>query len=360
MRRRLLRGVRATLAMLAGVLVASPLAAQQPAPMPMPRTTVTNTACRAPETRAPVPAPDGSATTERAWLAREMGDVNVSGGLVHLKVRRSLGWLGLRTSESSALRFTSEGRVMRYCDYPVVVSVEPASPAERAGLGAGDTIVAYNGQDLVRTREIALDRMLVPGDTLRVSVRRGGRLEVRPVIVGHMREVTFVRPPSAQGSWVLLPPAPPAPETMRLRTGPGTLVRTPRAPRPPDAPMTPGVSPAPPAMPAMPPVSSLDLNFGMSAQLMVAGAQVVAMDDDLRDAMRAGDGLLVLRVLPGSPAAEAGLRAGDVIRTADGRTMTSPAVLYRTLLTSARGDGERGVPLEVERKGKRRAVGLRW
>ena len=271
-------------------------------------------------------------------------------------VRRPLGWVGVNTAESSLMRWTGDGRVVSYCAYPVVVSVEPASPAERAGLAAGDTLVAYDGRDLVKSAEVALDRVLVPGRTVRVTVRRGGKKVVRPLVVGERSAI----------AWRQLPP--------------GTVAGVaPRAPRPPRAPLPPGEAPLTRFVPAAP-IASLDpmgslppapdapdsptlprppaaFAFAYSTGVSgFAGAQLVAVDADLREALGTADGVLVLKVLPGTAAADAGLRAGDVIRRVDGREVRSPAAVQRLGGRSP----ARALKLDVERRGKRKDVVLRW
>ena len=219
---------------------------------------------------------------------------------------------------------TDEGRVIRYCGYPEVVSVEPGSPAQRAGITAGDTVLAYNGKDLM-SGTVQLDKLLVPGQKLSVRVRRSGRAHERRVTIGQ-RPASVALAPSMPGrvfTIVTPPPARPAPPARPLRL-PSAIV------------YTPGVG---------------------SGQAAMAGAQLLAMDDELRESLDLDRGLLVVRVAPGSPAAEAGLRAGDVIRAANKESLVSPATLYRIIQAAA---GERSVQLELQRDRKKKEILLRW
>ena len=64
------------------------------------------------------------------------------------------------------------------------------------------------------------------------------------------------------------------------------------------------------------------------------GAQLRQLDDDWRNVLgiRSGtEGVLVNEVAPGSAAAAAGLRSGDVIVSVDGTAATSPLVVVRLL-----------------------------
>lgn len=88
----------------------------------------------------------------------------------------------------------------------------------------------------------------------------------------------------------------------------------------------------------------------------VAGAELTPLDPDLAEYFRgARRGLLVLRVAPGSPAARAGLRPGDVITRAAGREIDSVAAL-RQLLDAPPGAGS--LEIRLVRHGRRQSVTL--
>jgi membrane-associated protease RseP (regulator of RpoE activity) len=285
------------------------------------------------------------------------------------------GYLGLRMLETSDVRLTPAGRVVRYCSYPVVLSVTPESPADRAGIEEGDTLIAYNERDLVRSGEIELDRLLVPGDTVRVSLRRERRPLTLPVVVGRQQVTGYFRMLTPDnGNVIVLGPSAAAVATGEVRAGPRRAVggaggaattRAARAPVARPAGEAEVVLPAEPADAPVPVAPPAFTYFGPMGAMPLAGAQLLTMDDDLRAALgvRAGGGVLVVRVLPGSPAAEFGLRSGDVIRTADGRAVSSPLQFQRALVAAraaAAPGEERAVQVEVERRGQRKTITLRF
>ncbi len=64
---------------------------------------------------------------------------------------------------------------------PKILKVLPDSPAARAGLEAGDLLVAFNGARYASATEEALmeaKSALVPGNTFEVTISRGGRERV--------------------------------------------------------------------------------------------------------------------------------------------------------------------------------------
>src|SRR6266536_1337322 len=70
------------------------------------------------------------------------------------------GWVGV--AYTTSIGETDRTGAMVFKDYPVIESIEPNSPAERAGLEAGDTIIAMNAQDLKKT-PLPMAAMIQPG-----------------------------------------------------------------------------------------------------------------------------------------------------------------------------------------------------
>jgi membrane-associated protease RseP (regulator of RpoE activity) len=87
----------------------------------------------------------------------------------------------------------------------------------------------------------------------------------------------------------------------------------------------------------------------------VAGAELASVEPELAAYFsNVSDGLLVLRISAGTPAARAGLMPGDVIIRGDGRPLTSVHELRALLAT---GDRE-PVELRIVRKGRTRTINL--
>jgi membrane-associated protease RseP (regulator of RpoE activity) len=89
----------------------------------------------------------------------------------------------------------------------------------------------------------------------------------------------------------------------------------------------------------------------------VFGAHVVAMEQELAAYFQGARGLLVVRVLPGSPAQRSGLRPGDVVTAAAGRPIATPADL-RAVLAEPGPARTRAIELDIVRQGRRQTVSL--
>lgn len=269
------------------------------------------------------------------------------------------GWVGLNFSGATRISSSRAGLVIYHYDYPVVESVEPASPAERAGLQAGDTVIAYDGRDVLR-REISIGRQLRPGARLLVRVRRDGQTRDVPVRVE--------RRPDGFATYYAVAPAAPAAPVFPLAP---RVAPAPPAPPAPPSPLPPrrrqqltvevevpdvlALEPLPPAAAPLAALPALGAIFG-GGRPMVAGAEVTAMGPELREVFGA-TGVLVLSVAQGSPAAQSGLRAGDVIHRLNGAAVASPQALQRAV---ARYAVDREARLDVVRRKRSERLTLRW
>ena len=297
------------------------------------------------------------------------------------------GYMGITFSATmSADAGRSGGEVFRFAENPTVETVEPGSPAERAGVAKGDEIILIDGQSVVG-RDIAFNQLLRPGTRLPLRVRRDG--DTRDVVL-----VIKQRPPSLDngcpfldarimaafgdpisiGRWPLsggiVRAAPPPPAVPRV---PGARPRAARAPEPatqvvvgangvvtvaPAAPLVPNVAmPAPNAVETAPPDQRNVFVFSrMSAPMVIAGATIVRTNADLRETFGVKSGVLVLDVARGSPAYSSGLKGGDVIVSVGRVAVTSPLSIQRAIETA---DGTE-LPLRIIRKKKEQSLTLRW
>ncbi len=245
-----------------------------------------------------------------------------------------------------------------------ITSVEPGSPAQRAGLERGDVLVEIAGRD-ARGGIPDLNDVLEPGRRVAVRVERNGEPRefalviaprpetfrtscpeieraMQPLQMGVVGRVWMVDSADARGQrqmYMLTPPTPPTPAVSRT---------------PPTPPVSEPVAPARPQV----------LVFGgtASARMPVsyfAGAQFRTLDDDWRNVLglrATQQGVLVNEVAPGSAAAQSGLKSGDVIIEIGGAAATSPFVVTRLLSVSEEGQAI----LRVIRARQQRTVTMRW
>lgn len=217
----------------------------------------------------------------------------------------SAGWVGLSVVQTGHGDNTA-GMSM---DYPVVVSVEPGSPAQLAGLLAGDTVLAYNDVD-AHSDPLAARRFLKPGERLVVKIRRNGIRSLALTV---------------------------AQRSMRSAYRMNITVASD------------GTQPLG-ALPVAAP-------FSPRHEGAFAGAQIARLNAGLARVLNVRDmGVLVLEVLPGTPAMRSGLQSGDVILRADTSTVTTPLDLLRAL----RDAPDHTVALELLRKGRSQTVTMHW
>lgn len=263
------------------------------------------------------------------------------------------GWIGIVVGLTpTQIRIDGNELFMRYLLYPEIASVDPSSPAQRAGLVRGDTLVAYNGRD-VRREEISMTRLIVPKATVKIRVRRDGKVKELPVVVAEVpervkkrREEELLATRSAWYSQAPMPPMPPMP----------TMPRVPPSAIAPTRQRAVSVAPTPRTVPSAPMIAPLPPVFTITG---VAGAQLASVSDAMQAKLGLPAGVLVTQVPVGSLAAESGLEEGDLILRVGQEAVTTVREV-RELVKRAADDGERSVMLELRRGKARRTLTLRW
>ncbi|CAN5824933.1 hypothetical protein BH23GEM8_BH23GEM8_02430 [soil metagenome] len=249
-----------------------------------------------------------------------------------------------------------------------VVQVEPGSGASRGGLQVGDTIVRWNGRNDVTTALQA--NRVSPADTARLRVRRAGRERDVTIVAGVRRSTTLAR---GENDRVII--IDPSVLQRQMRVLEGTMVprldslgiRADSLHSRLRGILRDSLGPQLRAFQAVPGtefpvwVDSIrgpmpmvfDFESGMRG---VAGAEVTELNPELASYFGTDRGLLVLRVAPDTPAARAGLQAGDVVLRVDGRNVER----VRDLRTAISRASNRSAELEVVQRGRTRTVRMGW
>lgn len=296
--------------------------------------------------------PEGELGTRRnlelqlARTAREAFAVMsvIEGRCLEQRVSAPRGHLGVTIDNDMDVR---DGRVMR--SVASIASVEPGSPAATAGLQAGDRLIQIAGRDFASGMP-RLGDVLEPGRRIVVRIQRDGLERDVPVVVGEgtprmdpaCPEYERVMQPLRMGTiarvWVRDTADNDGIRTVTVlpsrRPPSAASPVAPAAPKPPPVTAT-TTPPTPPAAPPTPGVYVFGYTRGATSEFAYYnGAQLRQLDDDWRNVLgiRSGtEGVLVNEVAPGSAAAAAGLRGGDVIVSVDGTAATSPLVVVRLL-----------------------------
>ncbi|HYW32983.1 MAG TPA: PDZ domain-containing protein [Gemmatimonas sp.] len=266
-----------------------------------------------------------------------------------VRVPMPKGWMGVSFSQSTLEVPSPSGMLTHYCEYPVVEVVHAGSPAARAGLLAGDTVVAYNKKDL-RSAAVNMTTLLVPNRAVLVDYKRDGRngqaalrITERPENAG----TTFLRTTCARGEGCdgrviamtfdsLRTTRTPVAAGGAPGQGTRVIVRT---------------SPSAGTM-----IASANASAGTGLAVL-AGAQFAEIDDGFAAAMGVERGVLALSVPPGSAAGQSGLRSGEMILAVNGVPLRDVRVLRRAFETQ----GAREVRLTVTGRGTpARIVTVRW
>jgi PDZ domain len=278
------------------------------------------------------------------------GDVSVSErilrGMGSFDIRRlravqPSGWIGIYVEGPRLSRVMNDTEYVRYFDYPAIVSVEPGSPAARAGILRGDVLLAYDRSD-VRDRDINMTEFLLPSKRVALTVRRDGdtreyEMTVAKAPDSYLRNRIALNRVGAD-TVIALSGASPMARFMELPMraggtgaatevgGGGNIVFIPR----------------------------IEINQGA-----FWGASFITVNEGMGSWLGTSTGVFVTNVAAGSPAALSQLKSGDVIVRADDRAVESFDELRR--LIAERG-GDRSIDIEVRRAREKKPIKLtlRW
>ena len=188
----------------------------------------------------------------------------------------------------------------------VIESVESDSPAEKAGLKTGDIVVEFDGERVRSVRQFTRLVSETPaGRQVAAAVLRDGQrvslnLTTRSRSFGGVGDFSLSMPP--------------------LPARPARPARPSRLPRPAPTPRPPSIE---------------RFVWAMGNQL---GVTANTLSDQLAEFFGTKHGVLVASVTDGSAADKAGVKAGDVIVSMNGKTVEDPADLRRHVLDAESGD----------------------
>ncbi len=270
-------------------------------------------------------------------------------GLRHLQRSMPKGWIGIYAEGPRIHRVIGDNELIHYFSYPAIVSVEPNSPAGRAGIMAGDTLVAYNGAD-IRDREINLSRLLVPDRRLAVTVRRDGDTREFPMMVAKAPE-SFIETRVALSG--------PIPDSLMgrifLRGPGGEPVRV--GGRMVGVASSEGPTRVERVLPSRAAPGTIFFRSNTDGNGSVWGAQLATIDEGLARTLGVKSGVLVTLVAPATPAHKSGLESGDIIVKVDGRQLTSVDGLRRATMEAS---NDHSVALQIQRAKKTKTITVKW
>jgi serine protease Do len=195
------------------------------------------------------------------------------------------GWIGITIEDQK-----DRGAIVR--------SVEPNSPADKAGLKSGDVILEFNHEQVIGVQQLTRLVRETPAErTVDVKVQRDNREETLKVTTeaGSRRSGYFnLSGPFGQIFAMPSPPVPPVPPVPRSRDFPRVEIRTIQ---------------------------------------VISGIRVEELTDQLREflGVLGNEGVLVTSVDSGSAADKAGLKAGDVIVAVDNRNVRTASEFSREM-----------------------------
>lgn len=245
------------------------------------------------------------------------------------------GWIGISLGDAGCPECV-EGAGLPVTD------VFDGSPAERAGIRAGDVLVRVNGRSADERSLSSFARRVRPGEPVRLTLRREG--EVREVELRAAPRPAFAGAPLPPGVVARLDSVREAMVRHFDSLHSGARNRTTGRERPAGT-----APPAPPEFAAPPPSPHL------LGRRFVAGARLTAINAGLAGYFGVERGVLVIDVLDDTPAEDAGLRPGDVVLAVGDTPTATVEELRRGLLRVPAWP----VTLTVIRRGEEMRVDLR-
>lgn len=241
-------------------------------------------------------------------------------------------YLGVETEEVTGENFAKYG--LREVRGAAISKVIDGSPAQSAGLQAGDVVVKLNGEDITSVRKLSrLIGEVAPDHQARLTVLRNGDAREITVTMGKRPAPKF-----ENGSFAIT----------------GVPGRMERMELPPMAPMPPMAgSPRVRSVP-LPPGAFGDTFVFRSGNSRTIGIGVTSLTKQLSDHFGVGEGVMINNVRKDSPAAKAGMRAGDIIVEVDGKAVTNDFDLIRAIGEKKQGD----VTLTIVRDRNRQTINV--
>ena len=181
----------------------------------------------------------------------------------------------------------------------LIETVESGGPADKAGMKSGDAITEFDGERVRSVRQFSrLVQETPSGRTVAVALARAGQRVAVNVT------------------------------TERLGFGDDFAFRLLETMPRPATPPTPPAAPAPPAMPRVSPMPFFE-SYRVTGRRL--GITLETLDDQLAQYFGVKDGVLVKSVTADSAAQKAGLKAGDVITTVNGRQIYDASDVNRAI-----------------------------
>ncbi|MCX5754815.1 MAG: PDZ domain-containing protein [Gemmatimonadetes bacterium] len=250
------------------------------------------------------------------------------------------GYMGINFEGIEVMQRRGSPAMYFLGERPTIVSVEPGSPAQRAGLEASDEVMWIAGNDA--KKPFPLGALLKPGAKLSLRVLRDGKTREFSVQVDK-RPGEYGSPCAGVDDVVSgFRFSPQTSFMQRIEVGSQGFVprstNPERTPQPRDGFSYSTVTP-----------------FAMGGANVIAGATFVILDAEWRELVGADKGLLVVAVAQGSPAQTAGLRKGDVVLAVGDTPVASSGALWRAVNDA----GKDGVTLKLLRARKEVSIVLK-